>query len=223
MANRRVPERCGGEEAPLRRFLFTDDSRGEVQSWSWDFGDGKTSADQHPAHTYEAPGTYTVTLTVTGPGGASDEETKRGYITVTSSDCPIEQAMGGSMGTEGEADGVLADLRAFRDEVLGTLQEERTFVDMYERHSGEVRGILAENPDLTRHMAAFAILAAKAVKGQAGALTLPGAVLSEFLALVEDLKRLGSDALAGDLRAVEAFIAGHRAKAAGNKVRIGME
>ncbi len=39
-------------------------STGEVTSWSWSFGDNTTSTTQNPTHTYAAPGTYTVTLTV---------------------------------------------------------------------------------------------------------------------------------------------------------------
>ena len=44
---------------------------GPVSSWSWNFGDGNTSTQQSPVHTYGAPNTYTVTLTVTGPFGGS--------------------------------------------------------------------------------------------------------------------------------------------------------
>lgn len=54
---------------------FTDqstDSDGSIVSWSWDFGDGGTSTAQNPTHTYGADGTYTVTLTVTDDGGATD-------------------------------------------------------------------------------------------------------------------------------------------------------
>ena len=60
---------------------FTDQSAGDITSWSWDFGDGATSTEQNPTHTYIEPGTYTVSLTVTGPGG-SDTETKDDFITV---------------------------------------------------------------------------------------------------------------------------------------------
>jgi PKD repeat protein len=63
---------------------FTDQSTGEVASWSWAFGDGGTSTAQSPSHTYNGTGTYEVSLTVTGPGG-SDTETKTGYITVSTS------------------------------------------------------------------------------------------------------------------------------------------
>ena len=43
---------------------FVDRSTGNVSSWSWDFGDGSTSSDQNPSHTYNDSGRYTVSLTV---------------------------------------------------------------------------------------------------------------------------------------------------------------
>ena len=61
---------------------FTDESTGDITSWSWDFGDGGTSTAQNPSHTYNSGGTYTVALTVTGSGG-SDTDTKTDYITVS--------------------------------------------------------------------------------------------------------------------------------------------
>jgi PKD repeat protein/subtilisin family serine protease len=61
---------------------FTDLSMNEITSWAWDFGDDGTSAEPNPTHTYQNPGDYTVSLTVTGPGG-SDNETKTDYIQVT--------------------------------------------------------------------------------------------------------------------------------------------
>jgi len=62
---------------------FTDASTGSVTSYLWDFGDTDTSTLQNPTHEYDAVGDYTVTLTVTGPGGA-DAEVKTDYIEVTS-------------------------------------------------------------------------------------------------------------------------------------------
>jgi len=61
---------------------FTDLSTGDITSWDWDFGDDGTSTEQNPSHTYQIPGNYTVSLTVTGPSG-SDTETKTDYISVT--------------------------------------------------------------------------------------------------------------------------------------------
>jgi len=53
--------------APLS-VAFTDSSTCAT-AWAWDFGDGSTSTLQSPSHVYTQPGTYTVTLTVEGPGG----------------------------------------------------------------------------------------------------------------------------------------------------------
>lgn len=64
---------------------FTDTSTGDgISAWLWTFGDGNTSTVQNPTHIYDGPGTYTVSLSVTNPGGA-DTETKIAYINVTSS------------------------------------------------------------------------------------------------------------------------------------------
>ena len=46
---------------------FTDASVGGVTDWAWDFGDGTTSTEQNPLHTYVANGKFTVKLTVTSP------------------------------------------------------------------------------------------------------------------------------------------------------------
>ena len=66
--------------APLN-VAFTNLSTGDFTSSLWDFGDGATSTQANPAHTYIIPDVYTVTLTVSGPGG-TDVESKVGYITV---------------------------------------------------------------------------------------------------------------------------------------------
>jgi parallel beta-helix repeat protein len=42
---------------------FTDQSK-YVTSWKWNFGDGITSTEQNPTHTYTKPGVYQVILTV---------------------------------------------------------------------------------------------------------------------------------------------------------------
>jgi PKD repeat protein len=50
-----------------------DHAAGLPTGWSWDFGDGGTSALASPAHTYTAAGHYTVSLSVTnGLGSDSD-------------------------------------------------------------------------------------------------------------------------------------------------------
>jgi PKD repeat protein len=61
---------------------FTDLSTNSPTLWSWNFGDGGTSTQQNPSHTYTSAGTYTVTLTATNSCG-SDDEVKVDYIMVT--------------------------------------------------------------------------------------------------------------------------------------------
>lgn len=45
------------------------DTDGQIVSYLWDFGDGKTSSVVGPSHTYATTGTYVVTLTVTDNRG----------------------------------------------------------------------------------------------------------------------------------------------------------
>ena len=42
-----------------------------AETYSWNFGDGNTSTEESPVHTYEGPGTYEVVLTATNSDGVS--------------------------------------------------------------------------------------------------------------------------------------------------------
>ena len=68
-------------EAPFS-VNFTDLSTGNPTSWLWDFGDGNTSTLQNPNHVYAAPGSYTVTLTVTSANGCTNTVTINNYIQI---------------------------------------------------------------------------------------------------------------------------------------------
>ncbi len=58
--------------APLA-VSFLNKSWEGSRSFLWDFGDGSTGNEINPAHTYVTPGNYSVTLTVSGPGGSATE------------------------------------------------------------------------------------------------------------------------------------------------------
>ncbi len=63
---------------------FTNSSTGQIDKYLWDFGDGNGSEEQNPVHTYQNPGTYSVSLTVSGPGG-EDTLVRQDLISVESS------------------------------------------------------------------------------------------------------------------------------------------
>ncbi|MDD1664660.1 MAG: lectin like domain-containing protein [Methanomicrobiales archaeon] len=67
-------------KVPLK-VTFRDRTLRRPASWLWDFGDGTTSTEKSPIHTYTKAGTFTVNLTVKNNGG-EDFTTKEAYITV---------------------------------------------------------------------------------------------------------------------------------------------
>ena len=50
---------------------FYNLSTGVISSHHWVFGDGSTSSEEHPGHTFASAGTFIVVLTCTGPGGVN--------------------------------------------------------------------------------------------------------------------------------------------------------
>lgn len=55
---------------------FTDTSHGTIVLWRWDFGDGNTSEEQHPSHTFRVAGPYEVTLSIEDAEGHVDAATQ---------------------------------------------------------------------------------------------------------------------------------------------------
>lgn len=60
---------------------FTDQSIGNPTTWFWDFGNGTTGTVKNPAVTYNSPGLYSVSLTVTN-AYQQNTITKTGYIKI---------------------------------------------------------------------------------------------------------------------------------------------
>lgn len=75
---------------------FTNASQ-NFASLSWDFGDGATSTEENPSHTYASAGSYTVKLSATGKGGDIDISSQ--IIEVADTDAELTKIAGTSSKT----------------------------------------------------------------------------------------------------------------------------
>jgi PKD repeat protein len=66
--------------------LFSDASAGTPTSWSWTFGDGKSSTARNPSHVYSKGGTYAVTLIISNVFGVTDSASQ--FVTVSLGEAP---------------------------------------------------------------------------------------------------------------------------------------
>ena len=81
-----APEADFSYTVDMLNVMFSDlstDANNDIASWDWNFGDGASSSEQNPSHTYAAAGTYDVTLTVTDATGESSTMTSS--VSVSSS------------------------------------------------------------------------------------------------------------------------------------------
>jgi glucose/arabinose dehydrogenase len=76
-----------------------------ASEWLWSFGDGSSSTERHPSHTYSQDGVYTVRLVINGSTGTTVEQ-KNGYIKV--GQFPAVAMIGGSL-PPSPSDQALAD------------------------------------------------------------------------------------------------------------------
>jgi len=72
---------CRGNPTQFTSTSTTNPAGQQITSYQWNFGDGQTSTQQNPLHTYANAGTYTVTLTVACGNGLCTS-TKTQTVTV---------------------------------------------------------------------------------------------------------------------------------------------
>ncbi|OFY62504.1 MAG: hypothetical protein A3H98_13135 [Bacteroidetes bacterium RIFCSPLOWO2_02_FULL_36_8] len=65
-----------------REVHFINESEGAI-SWNWNFGDGASSSEKNPQHTYLYPGNYTVSLIAKNPSGSSDTIVYVEFVKIT--------------------------------------------------------------------------------------------------------------------------------------------
>jgi PKD repeat protein len=82
-----------GGGAPPLTVNFTGDQSydpdGEIVAFLWNFGDGNTSDEPNPTHTYTTPGDFTVTLTVTDDSEATGSRSLPNPVRVRDASNPI--------------------------------------------------------------------------------------------------------------------------------------
>jgi PKD repeat protein len=69
---------------PPLKVRFQNFSTGHIIRYLWDFGDGGTSLEKSPTHTYLNEGIYTVKLNIVTSTGAQGVATKIGYVEINS-------------------------------------------------------------------------------------------------------------------------------------------
>lgn len=80
--NFQVDQPRGGVPLTVTFRNTSNDGDGDIVGFFWEFGDGQTSADENPTHTYHVPGEYDVRLTVTDRQGNVGAKTDTGAVTV---------------------------------------------------------------------------------------------------------------------------------------------
>lgn len=119
-----VPTECAPPPPPITAFsvntaescdglvCFEDKSRNIPEYWTWNFGDGNTSNEQHPVHQYTQSGIYTITLEAGNSTGAITVA-KTGFFSINIPQTPDIQY-------NGACDNGLATLNATPD--AGTIE-----------------------------------------------------------------------------------------------------
>jgi PKD repeat protein len=93
---------------------FNDLSTGSPVRWNWEFGDGKSSTDHNPTHTYYTSGAYSVTLTVENQFG-TNTRIQTNYVKVSEpmvTDVFIENCRNGYLIPDGYLQFVVSDFNA---------------------------------------------------------------------------------------------------------------
>lgn len=115
---------------------FTDqstDSDGVVGAWSWDFGDGSTSSDQNPTHSYTTSGDYLVSLLITDDDGAQDNQSSN--ISVTEPPPWVDALALADQFGAGSVSGSYADTHAGADGAIQSITERESGGKKQSRYS----------------------------------------------------------------------------------------
>jgi len=152
---------------PGTKIRFQNFSTGPLVRNLWDFGDGTTSVDRSPVHTYQKEGNYTVKLNIISTLGAQGIAEKAGYITINESErqpffyvLPTTDTIipGYSLkyATETLGDPDLATTFTYMDQTDGNIVQRFWVFDGAGKHNGEqVEGNSITEYDPNIHMTTY--------------------------------------------------------------------
>ncbi|RYD83268.1 MAG: PKD domain-containing protein [Sphingobacteriales bacterium] len=95
---------CYQRNGTINKFCFKDNSlrssdNNKIVRYSWNFGDGDTSSEQNPCHSYDSSGQYSISLEVFDEKGCSDRQVLKASIIVLP-DIKTTFTLGGNPGCE---------------------------------------------------------------------------------------------------------------------------
>lgn len=94
---------------------FIDESEpgdADIRHWDWNFGDGESSSQQDPTHTYDSSGDYRITLRVEDQNGNTDTVNSNIYVDWGNFDTGNVEGKYGEMGFDFGVGGVLNPIGA---------------------------------------------------------------------------------------------------------------
>ena len=179
--------------APLK-VHFTELCEGDVVSYNWDFGDGTTSTEPNPTHTYPI-GAFSPRLTCTSSDGTSDTEIK-GNLIWSSPYCPLVCSL--------KSTAEVNILRHLRDHILSESIFGPIVVNLYYHHAAEVSEILYARPEMKEKLRSLVGRHIKAVNSviKGKKVSLSEREVDEIVGFLRDLKEEGSHDLGRDVSIV---------------------
>lgn len=124
---------------------FRNMSQGNIETYEWNFGDGTTSADLHPTHTFRRAGSFAVSLIARTRDGLTRSEGRIGYVQAAWLPCLLEERV--------RDRGDLALLRRVRA-ALGRTPAGDALVAAYYRSFPALQAMLARDPLLDEQFTA---------------------------------------------------------------------
>jgi len=145
--------------APLTVQFASQSQAGDapIASWAWDFGDGTTSNEQAPRHTYENTGNYNVKLTVTANDGSTDDEIKPNFVVASKPDTLTANFVASVVTGPAPLDVQFADLSVSGSQSITSwawdFGDGATSEEQHPRHTYEEQGTYTVNLTVTTALA----------------------------------------------------------------------